>query len=160
MTGDGQSYNWGKVSMGYKSVIRGNHLSLPPHKLMEGLLWMKDTSKGITTVWTTVVVPYVAWGARMRQYEGCWSLCGWRGHDLSAFPTLKNQKSDRNSSNPWNGWVSAVEKGTQGILILPNKLYYMESLTIKPPQQWLASHMGWLLGQLWTAGPDLAGDLS
>ena len=51
MTGDGQSYNWGKVSMEYKSVIRRKHLSLPPHKLMEGLLWMKNTNKGITTAY-------------------------------------------------------------------------------------------------------------
>ena len=71
MTGDGQSYNRGKGSMGYKSVIRGKHLFLPPHKLMEGLLWMRNTNKGITTVWATVVVPYVARGARMRQYKGC-----------------------------------------------------------------------------------------
>ena len=71
MTGDGQSYNWGKVSMGYKSVIRGKHLSLPPHKSMEGLLWMRNTNKGIITVWATIVVPYVARGARMRQHKGC-----------------------------------------------------------------------------------------
>ena len=60
MTGGGQSYNWGggvKVSLGYKCVIRGKHLSLPPHKLMEGLLWMRNTNKGITTVWATIVVP-------------------------------------------------------------------------------------------------------
>ena len=46
--------------MGYKSVIRGKHLFLPPHKLMKGLLWMRNTNKGITTVWATIVAPYVA----------------------------------------------------------------------------------------------------
>ena len=71
MTGDGQSYNWRKVSMGYKGVVRGKHLSLPPHKLMEGLLGMRNTNKGITTVWATIVAPYEARGARIRQYKGC-----------------------------------------------------------------------------------------
>ena len=41
------------------------------HFTDEGLLWMRNTNKGITTVWATIVVPYVARGARMRQYKGC-----------------------------------------------------------------------------------------
>ena len=39
------------------------------------------------------------------------------------FPHLKIKKSDNNSSNSWNWWVFVVEKHTQGILVLPNKLY-------------------------------------
>ena len=116
MTGDGQSYNWGKCPWGTR--VLSEEKTCPSLHIN---FW-KDYCEWKIPIKVLLQYKLLLWHLMWLNEPG-WdnvkvveAFVGEEDMICHPFPHSKIKKSDNNSSNSWNWWVSAVEKHTQGIL--------------------------------------------